>query len=380
MPALRVALLTNFIPPYRVPLYEEIQRRCSEFRIFVSATTESNREWIPEWSSLPVKLQRSIALRGLWRHPNRFSEPLTLHVPYDTIPQLIRFRPEVVISAELGMRTAQAAAYRQLNTKSKLVIWATLSDTTEQGRGVLRRWLRPKILRHADSVIINGAGGVRYLRQLGVDPASMFRAPYTTDLAPFLSLPTERPDPVRHRLLYSGSLTHRKGLLLFLPVLSEWALKNPERQVELVVAGHGPLFPEMSCFRAPDNLKLKLVGPVPYIQVPDIYRDGGILVFPTLADEWGMVVTEAMAAGVPVLGSLYSQAVEELVIDGRNGWTFRPDRPAEMFAALGRALNTPRETVNQMAVHARATARETTPSTVAESVCSAMEYARRVAC
>lgn len=377
---MRVALLTNFIPPYRVPLYEEIQRRCSDFRILVSATTESNREWIPEWRTLPVKVQRSIAVRGLWRHPSRFSEPLTLHVPYDTIPQLIRFRPDVVISAELGMRTVQAAAYCQLNTNSKLVIWATLSDTTEQGRGILRGWLRPKILRHADSVIINGAGGVRYLRQLGVNPSRMFRAPYTTDLAPLLALPTRRLAGARHRLLYSGALTRRKGLLLFLPVLSEWALKYPERQVELVVAGHGPLSPELSCFRAPTNLKVKLIGPVPYNRVATIYQDGGILIFPTLADEWGMVVTEAMAAGVPVLGSVYSQAVEELVTDGRNGWTFRPDRPAEMFAALDRALNTPHETVDQMAVQARASARETTPSTVAESVLSAMEYARRAAC
>ena len=55
-------------------------------------------------------------------------------------------------------------------------------------------------------------------------------------------------------------------------------------------------------------------------------RKVGVLVFPTLADEWGLVVNEALAAGVPVLGSLYSQAVEELVRDGENGWTFRPDR------------------------------------------------------
>lgn len=377
---MRVALLTNFIPPYRVALYEEIQRRCSDFRIFISAPTESNREWIPEWSTLPVRLQRNIALRGLWRHPNRFSEPLTIHVPYDTIPQLFRFRPDVVISAELGMRTVQATAYCRLNSKSRLVIWATLSDITERGRGSLRGWLRPKILRCAHSVIINGAGGVRYLRQLGVSPSSMFRAPYTTDLGPFLALPTERQARTRHRLLYSGSLTHRKGLLLFLPVLSEWAVRNPQRQVELIVAGHGPLSPEISCFHGPQNLELKLLGPVPYNQVADVYHDGGILIFPTLADEWGMVVTEAMASGVPVLGSLYSQAVEELVKDGGNGWTFRPDQPEEMYVALDRALNAPYDAVNQMAIRARAAAREITPSAVAENVVSAMKYARRAAC
>jgi len=378
MPALRVALLTNFIPPYRVPLYQEIQRRCSALRILLSATSESNRDWTPDWESLPVQLQRNLQIRGHWRHPHRFSEPLTLHVPYDTIPQLMRFCPDVVISAELGMRTAQAAAYCQLSN-APLVMWATLSDVTEQGRGRLRRWLRPKLLRHADSLIINGAGGVRYLRGLGVNPSKMFRAPYTTDLGPFLALPTERSVGLRHRLLYSGSLTHRKGLMLFLPTLSNWVARNVDRNVELVVVGQGPLSPEVSGFHCPKNLTIRVLGPVPYDQVPDVYRNGGILIFPTLADEWGMVVTEAMAAGVPVLGSLYSQAVEELVIDGENGWTFRPDRPAEMYGALDRALNASHDSVSQMAVRARSAAREITPSSVAEAVFAALDFARRAA-
>jgi hypothetical protein len=41
-----------------------------------------------------------------------------------------------------------------------------------------------------------------------------------------------------------------------------------------------------------------------------------------------------------VLGSRYSQAVEELVEDARTGWTFRPDRPDECIAAIERALAT----------------------------------------
>jgi len=167
--------------------------------------------------------------------------------------------------------------------------------------------------------------------------------------------------------------------MLFLPALSNWAARNIDRNVELVVVGQGPLSLEVAGFRCPKNLTLRLLGPVAYDQMPDVYQNGGILIFPTLADEWGMVVTEAMAAGVPVLGSLYSQAVEELVVDGENGWTFRPDRPAEMYGALDRALNASHDAVNQMAVGARSAAREITPSTVAEAVFAAMDYARRAA-
>ena len=374
---MRLALLTNFIPPYRRTLYEEIERQCTDFRILLSAVTEPGRTWTPEWGELPVQLQRSIALRGTWRYPSRFSEPLTVHFPYDTVPQLARFRPDVIISCELGLRTLQAALYHWLSPDSKFIIWAKLSDVTEQGRGLLRHWLRTFLLRKAGAVITNGEGGVRYLRRLGLERERMFIAPATTELPPFLALPATRGPDVRHRLLYSGVFTERKGVLPFLSVLADWARNNPQRHVELSLVGHGPLRSQITSFNGPSNLDVRLLGSVAYDRLPDIYREGGILAFPTLADEWGMVVTEAMASGLPVLGSIYSQAVEELVQDNESGWVFRPDHPHEMRDALDRALATSAPRLNEMAENARARVRNVTPAVVAGKIMAAVEYTLR---
>ena len=374
---MRLALLTNFIPPYRRPLYQEIERQCTDFRIFLSAVTEPGRTWAPEWGGLPVQLQRSIALRGTWRYPARFSEPVTVHFPYDTVLQLARFRPDVIISCELGMRTLQAAMYHRLCPGSKLVIWAKLSDVTEQGRGLLRHWLRTFLLRQAGAVITNGEGGARYLRRLGLEQKHTFIAPATTELQPFLALPVTRGPDIRHRLLYSGMFTERKGVLPFLRLLADWAKDHPERRVELSLVGHGPLRSQIASFNGPSNLDVRLLGSVAYDRLPDFYREGGILVFPTLADEWGMVVTEAMASGLPVLGSIYSQAVEELVQDNENGWVFRPDHAHEMRDALDRSLRASTVRVNEMAENARSRVRKITTVAVTERIMSAVEYAIR---
>src|SRR6266404_1567587 len=138
---MRVALLTNYIPPYRVTLYQQLEQRFTDFRILLSTVMEPGRSWQPYCGQLPVKLQRNLALRGNWKHPHRFSEPLTIHIPYDTVPQLRRFCPDIIISCELGMRTLQAAIYRRFVRKSRLIIWATLSEVTEQGCGRMRHWL-----------------------------------------------------------------------------------------------------------------------------------------------------------------------------------------------------------------------------------------------
>ena len=85
-----------------------------------------------------------------------------------------------------------------------------------------------------------------------------------------------------------------------------------------------------------------------------MYGSCDIFVFPTLADDWGVAVNEAMAASLPVLGSVYSQAVEELVRDGVNGWVSRPDDPAGMQRCLEGAMNTLPADLARMGARGRA--------------------------
>jgi glycosyltransferase involved in cell wall biosynthesis len=374
---MRVALLTNFIPPYRRKLYEELSARCSAFQILLSAPTESDREWIPNWGALPVRLQRTLSVHTARKHPHSFTQPLTVHIPYDTIPELIRFKPDVVISAELGMRTLQAAMYCSLFSRSGLVIWAKLSEVSEQGRGRLRHCLRRLLLPRARSVIVNGQSGARYLSRFGVKSSQCFFAPCTPDLAPYLSIPASRPSRIRRRLLYAGMLTELKGVIPFLDHLSAWASAHPEDSVEIDMVGNGPLRERILALPRPRNLAIRVLGHVQYDQMPSFYAGAGILVFPTLSDEWGMVVPEAMASGMPVLGSLFSQAVEELITPGRTGWTFRPTHPQEVRAALARALSASDAELNDMGALARQQVSCIPPAVIADRIMSAAEYALR---
>jgi glycosyltransferase involved in cell wall biosynthesis len=228
-------------------------------------------------------------------------------------------------------------------------------------REVLRRWL----LRKADAVQVPGESGARYVRRFGVTDNKIVRVANATDLS-LLRPPriTREPGQVR-RLLYVGRLVELKGLVPFLKVLVHWSEQHPEREIELWFAGGGPVQPVLESMEIA-SVSLKFLGTVPYQQVPDIYACADVLIFPTLADEWGLVVNEAMAAGVPVLGSLYSQAVEELVEDGVNGWTFHPDRPTEMFAALDRALQISPHALQAFREAATSKALELSPDKVAE--------------
>jgi glycosyltransferase involved in cell wall biosynthesis len=276
-----------------------------------------------------------------------------------------------VISAEFGARTAQAALYCLLARK-KLVIWATLSEQSERGRGKPRRLLRHLLLALADRVLVNGESGARYLRSFGLKDERIQRVPQSTEMSALLALPLGRTPVETKRLVYLGRLIELKGLEGFIAQLSAWCDHHPDQHIELQLVGDGPLRKQLESMPRAANLRLVFRGEVAYAQLPQVLREAGILVFPTLSDEWGLVVVEAMAAGLPVLGSLYGQAVEELVRNGENGWTFRPDHADELDRAFDSALLCGDSDLMRMRMRARETVRGLTPESMVERVLRAL--------
>lgn len=370
----RLALLTNFIPPYRLPLYRALAGHVDDLLVVLSTPMEPNRPWPTEWADLHVRLQHTLTLRPMWKHPQGFREQLYIHLPYDTLPLLRRYKPDVIISGELGPRTLQAMLYRRLRPHSRVIVWVTLSEHTEQGRGRLRGSLRHWLLRQADAVIVNGSSGARYIQRYGVPSERLFCLPNPVDPSPFLALPLERTSDQAHRLLYVGRLVQLKGLDSMLAALNRRATQHPQQPLEYWLAGDGPLRGELEALPTAPNLRVRFLGNLPYPELPAVYGQAGILVFPTLSDTWGLVVNEGMAAGLPVLGSRYSQAVTELIDEDVNGWTFRPDQAGDLDQALARALSSDPAHLAAMRQAARQTIAPLTPAAVAAGFMEAVRY------
>lgn len=363
----RVAVLVNVVPPYRVSLLEELSSRVGELRVFVSATSEPNRSWAVSWGQLDVVVQRSLMFSKQW-HSGTFRDTGYVHLPIDTLSQLWRYKPDVIIAGELGLRSGLAAVYAALRRDARLILWATVSQLTERHRGRMREWIRPGLLGRADAVLVNGASGARYVRSLGVPPAKITHIPYTVDVDQFACDPHHRAIGQTRRLLYVGLLVARKGVGDFLAALARWGHSHPSDAVECLVAGDGDERARLERLPMPPNTRVVFLGNVPYERLPQLYQEADVFVLPTLEDEWGVVVNEAMAASLPVLGSLHSQAVEELVDDGGNGWTFSPDTPGSLDDALRRALACPAAALTTLGDAARQRALCLTPAVVADRI------------
>jgi glycosyltransferase involved in cell wall biosynthesis len=215
---------------------------------------------------------------------------------------------------------------------------------------------------------VTGESGARYLRSLGIHDRKIFKIAYTTDVTRFANVPLPRAGEHAHLLLYVGQLIERKGLLPFIRALGRWAQTHPTQKVELMLAGEGSIRMQLEQTPLPENVRLVFLGNVDYHELPKIYAQAGIFVLPSLADSWGVVVNEALAAGLPVLGSVHAQAVSELVQEGVNGWTFRSEEQESVEAALDRCLRTETCTLDKMRIAARNAALSLTPDYVTDLV------------
>ena len=104
----------------------------------------------------------------------------------------------------------------------------------------------------------------------------------------------------------------------------------------LVITGDGKLRP--SLMRRIDELGMAgdvlLPGFKQYDELPIYYGLASAFVHASTTEQWGLVVNEAMAAGLPVLVSNRCGCAPDLVQDGVNGFTFDPydvDRLAELM-------------------------------------------------
>ena len=136
-----------------------------------------------------------------------------------------------------------------------------------------------------------------------------------------------RPAPTRQghdiNVVWAGQTGYRKGLDVALAAVAEARRDLPG--LRLSVAGVAPGEPVDG---------VDWLGVVPPSAMPDVYRNADLVLFPTRYESFGMVVIEAMAAGLPVIVS--DDIKVDVVQDGRSGAVISGHDPADYAAALRR--------------------------------------------
>jgi len=157
---------------------------------------------------------------------------------------------------------------------------------------------------------------------VGYDTVSVDRV---QALAGTLPAPHGVPHADRHFTIVARFVP-KKNLSLALDAYADYVARNPESPRDLHLCGSGELEGELR--QQAERLNLKGLHFRGYLQEPEIARVLGstlALILPSVEEQHGLVVNEALAMGVPVLVSDNCGARDLLVRSGVNGFVFEPD-------------------------------------------------------
>jgi 1,2-diacylglycerol 3-alpha-glucosyltransferase len=214
-----------------------------------------------------------------------------------------------------------------------------------------REAAKRRLVRLFRSAIVAGAPQREYACALGLSPGTVFDGYDAVDNEHFERGARQArlaEEPGRQRLglprrffLASSRFVAKKNLLGLLDAYATYRRETGAEAWRLVLLGDGELRAQIESRIA----RLDLAGDVvlpgfqQYEALPVYYGLASAFVHASTAEQWGLVVNEAMAAGLPVIVSQRCGCVPDLVRDGINGFTFDPGDVRELADHMARVAS-----------------------------------------
>lgn len=207
----------------------------------------------------------------------------------------------------------------------------TPNPAIEVGKPLFRHWINTLDARIAVSEAALEFNQLHF-------PGTYAIIPNGVDLARFaparqIEMASKRPPTI----LFVGRLDERKGLLYLLDAFVRLRPEFPTARLQVVGPGHL----SRREVRQQPLTNVEFIGQVSDAELPAFYHGADIFCAPSVGFEsFGIVLLEAMAAGLPVVASNlpgYRQTIQ----DGKQGWLVEPRNPGALAAALAQLLRHP---------------------------------------
>lgn len=326
--SMTICCLEPVLAPYSIPRFRALQalRRDRSVRVMALGATERMREW---------KVQKvGLGFDYLEAVPDETVENIDPHLlTARVIRWLDHADPAAVVITGYYYPAMRAAAHwaRQHGRPS---IFMGDSQWGDRRRNVFREWAKGWwVRRHFDAAFAAGERTAVYLERMGIPREHIWTGYDVVDndaIASGAVVARENALILRKRMglpdrffLFVGRFAAEKNLFRLLDAYAGYRKGGGRQPWGLVMVGRGPL--DGLVQRQAQELEgVVFAGFQQADRLPDYYGLASCLVLPSLSETWGLVVNEAMAAGLPVIVSHRCGCVPELVRSGFNGYLCDP--------------------------------------------------------
>jgi len=228
-----------------------------------------------------------------------------------------------------------------LRITGKRVVVFSESKFDDRPRTATGEWAKRLILAFYNAAIVGATRHIAYFRMLGFKRRAVLpgydgvgldrvRSQGGGQIAPG-GRPFERRD-----FVFVGRFVDKKNLPHLIESFARYALEAGPAARRLVLVGSGPEDPRLRERVSALGLaeRVEFPGFLPADAVSRILADALALVLPSVEEQWGLVVNEALAFGLPVIVSQQVGSRDALVRDGVNGHVVASDSVAQLADAM----------------------------------------------
>ena len=342
---LRIAILTQQISNYHVARYRAAE---AQFREVIPISVRNAADF-PEF----------LAEDGMGRRICEGEDDYRASVADGSLwgrvyAALARVCPDAVAVAGWSFPESLAAiAWARDNGKGAVMMSA--SQVHDGKRSSVREWIKARVVKSCGAGLVAAEGHRDYLVRLGMAPDAVFMGYDAVDNAHFRrGAEAARQDANARRaaeglperyLLASGRFIPKKNYPRLVAAFAD-ALMQQDTGHDLVILGDGPERETIENVIRRRGLEGRVHCPGfrDYAALPTYYALAEGFVHVSLAEQWGLVINEAAASGLPLLVSRPCGAATTLVHPGENGWLVDPGDTSAITAALAALMRlTPTE-------------------------------------
>jgi glycosyltransferase involved in cell wall biosynthesis len=328
-------MITVLLALHRIGPYHHIrlQAAVKELSLHVLETRPYSQEY--PWAFHP---EAGYPIHRLHGHLDPEQDPPITCLDEQLATLLDLLKPQVVASVGYHEIAYQRLLLATQRRKIPLVI---MVDSREQDmpRSHIKEWLKSQLLRAYGSALVSGSESRRYLEKLGLPGAAIFQPWDVIDNRFFFEAANQHPilcgGPISSwpHFLCVSRFVEKKNHAGLIAAYGHYQHQGGHWGLRLI--GSGPL--QMEILTAIAQLPYPARVQVdPFQQLEGLavsYAQASAFVLASHSDQWGLVVNEAMAAGLPCLVSNGCGCRADLIDHGRTGWSFDPTN-LEQLAGL----------------------------------------------
>jgi glycosyltransferase involved in cell wall biosynthesis len=212
---------------------------------------------------------------------------------------------------------------------NKPIILFADSKENDEFRSWWKEKLKSLIVNRCKAALVAGDIHKQYLTKLGIPSNAIFLGYDVVENQVF------HPNKIRHcsspltkpYFLAINRFVTKKNLPLLISSYAKYRQQKGDLAWDLVLSGDGELRPQIE--KQINELDLtKFVHLPGFLQQEELlpyFAHANCFIHASIQEQWGLVVNEAMAAGLPVIVSHRCGCFEDLVIEGVNGFGFDPE-------------------------------------------------------